>query len=118
MNLISVEDIAVRYGGNIVLQKVDLDIEQGEIVTVVGPNGSGKTSLLKAIIGAVKPVKGRVTLRRGLKIGYVPQYGGYFHDLTLLDNLRAIGEIQVPDFKKRNSSRRVFDYYVKIVKNR
>ena len=73
MNLISVEDIAVRYGGNIVLQNVDLDIEQGEIVTVVGPNGSGKTSLLKAIIGAIEPTKGRVTLKRGLKIGYVPQ---------------------------------------------
>ena len=33
----------------------------------------------------------------------MPQYGGYFHDLTLMDNLKAIGEIQVPDLKKRNS---------------
>lgn len=73
MNLISVKNLAVKYGGNTVLQKVDLDIEQGEIVTVVGPNGSGKTSLLKAIIGAVEPATGLVTLKPELKIGYVPQ---------------------------------------------
>ena len=42
-------------------------------MTIVGPNGSGKTSLLKAIIGAVEPAKGCVTLKPGLKIGYVPQ---------------------------------------------
>jgi zinc transport system ATP-binding protein len=73
MKLVSVENLSVRYGGNTILQRVDLDIEKGEIVTIVGPNGSGKTSLLKAIIGAVEPVKGCVTLKPGLKIGYVPQ---------------------------------------------
>ena len=73
MKLVSVENLSVRYGGNTILQRVDLDIEKGEIVTIVGPNGSGKTSLLKAIIGAVEPAKGCVTLKRGLKIGYVPQ---------------------------------------------
>ena len=73
MKLVSVENLSVRYGGNTILQRVDLDIEKGEIVTIVGPNGSGKTSLLKAIIGAVEPAKGFVTLKPGLKIGYVPQ---------------------------------------------
>ena len=73
MKLVSVENLSVRYGGNTILQRVDLDIEKGEIVTIVGPNGSGKTSLLKAIIGAVEPAKGCVTLKPGLKIGYVPQ---------------------------------------------
>jgi zinc transport system ATP-binding protein len=47
MKLVSVENLSVRYGGNTILQRVDLDIEKGEIVTIVGPNGSGKTSLLK-----------------------------------------------------------------------
>ena len=73
MKLVSVENLSVRYGGNTILQRVDLDIEKGEIVTIVGPNGSGKTSLLKAIIGAVEPAKGCVTLKPSLKIGYVPQ---------------------------------------------
>jgi len=73
MSLVQVEDLSVRYGASTVLSKVSLRVEPGEIVTIVGPNGSGKTSLLRAIIGAVKPVKGRVTQGSGVKIGYVPQ---------------------------------------------
>ncbi|MTI03343.1 MULTISPECIES: metal ABC transporter ATP-binding protein [Alphaproteobacteria] len=73
MTLITVENLGVRYGANNVLRHVDMRIEPGEIVTIVGPNGSGKTSLLRAIIGATKPSAGKVSLRPGLKIGYVPQ---------------------------------------------
>ncbi|MES0827789.1 metal ABC transporter ATP-binding protein [Ruegeria sp. SCP11] len=73
MTLITVENLSVRYGANIVLRHVDMTIESGEIVTIVGPNGSGKTSLLRAIIGATKPSVGQVSLKPGLKIGYVPQ---------------------------------------------
>ena len=73
MSLVQVEDLSVRYGARTVLSHVSLSVEQGEIVTIVGPNGSGKTSLLRAIIGAVKPSQGRVTPGSGVKIGYVPQ---------------------------------------------
>ena len=73
MSLISVKNLSVRYGANTVLRHVELHVEPGEIVTIVGPNGSGKTSLLKAIIGATKPSAGYVKRRTGLKIGYVPQ---------------------------------------------
>ncbi|EEE36970.1 zinc import ATP-binding protein ZnuC [Rhodobacteraceae bacterium KLH11] len=73
MALITVEDLSVRYGANTVLRHVDMVVEPQEIVTIVGPNGSGKTSLLRAIIGATKPSAGRVSLKPGLKIGYVPQ---------------------------------------------
>ncbi len=73
MSLIQVEDLSVRYGAKTALSGVSLRVEPSEIVTIVGPNGSGKTSLLRAIIGAVKPVKGRVVQGSGVKIGYVPQ---------------------------------------------
>ena len=73
MSLVKVEDLSIRYSAKTVLSHVSLHIEQGEIVTIVGPNGSGKTSLLRAIIGAVKPLKGRVTQATSVKIGYVPQ---------------------------------------------
>ena len=73
MSLIQVEDLTVRYGASTALSGVSLHVEPGEIVTIVGPNGSGKTSLLRAIIGAVKPAKGRVIHGSGVKIGYVPQ---------------------------------------------
>ncbi len=73
MTLITVQGLGVTYGANAVLRNVGLTVEPGEIVTIVGPNGSGKTSLLKAIIGATRPTAGRVTLKPGLRIGYVPQ---------------------------------------------
>lgn len=73
MSLVDVENLSVRYGANTVLSNVSLRIDPGEIVTIVGPNGSGKTSLLRAIIGAVKPAQGRASLSSDVKIGYVPQ---------------------------------------------
>lgn len=73
MSLISVKNLSVAYGVHTVLRNVALTLEPGEIVTIVGPNGSGKTSLLRAIIGAAAPASGEVRLKPGLKIGYVPQ---------------------------------------------
>ena len=73
MSLISVKDLAVSYGSNTVLQNVSLTLEAGEIVTIVGPNGSGKTSLFRAIIGAIETARGDIILKPGLRIGYVPQ---------------------------------------------
>ena len=71
--LVRIRDLEIRYGRHVALRGVDFGIEPGEIVTIVGPNGSGKTSLLRALIGAVRPTAGDVTLRPGLRIGYVPQ---------------------------------------------
>ena len=73
MSLISVSNLSVRYGANTVLHHVNLSVEPGEIVTIVGPNGSGKTSLLRAVIGAVPPAAGEIAVKSGLRIGYVPQ---------------------------------------------
>jgi zinc transport system ATP-binding protein len=73
MSLVQVEGLSVRYGARTVLSHVSLSVAKGEIVTIVGPNGSGKTSLLRAIIGAVKPAQGKVSRGSDVKIGYVPQ---------------------------------------------
>ncbi|MGB1336395.1 metal ABC transporter ATP-binding protein [Planktomarina sp.] len=73
MSLVQVDELCIAYGATLAISGVSLRIEAGEIVTIVGPNGSGKTSLLRAIIGAIKPIKGQVSHARDLKIGYVPQ---------------------------------------------
>ncbi|WP_347825064.1 metal ABC transporter ATP-binding protein [uncultured Planktomarina sp.] len=73
MSLIQVEGLNVRYGSRMALSDVSLRIEPNEIVTIVGPNGSGKTSLLRAIIGAIKPSEGHIVQASSLTIGYVPQ---------------------------------------------
>lgn len=118
MTLIRVEDLTVRYGANTVLRHVDMAVEPGEIVTIVGPNGSGKTSLLRAIIGATPPSAGRVTRKPGLKIGYVPQklhidptlpmtverFMRLTHPVTRKDCADALEAAGVPDLMKRQMS--------------
>ena len=83
MNLISIENLCVSYGAKSVLHGVDLRIDAGEVVTIVGPNGSGKTSLLRSIIGAKTPQKGTIALKPGIKIGYVPQRLNFDYSLPM-----------------------------------
>lgn len=73
VSLLRIRGLDVRVGGRNVLSGVDMDVAEGEIVTIVGPNGSGKTTLLRAIVGAVAPSAGRIETRPGLRVGYVPQ---------------------------------------------
>jgi len=83
---------------------------------MLGPNGVGKSTIFNLITGLLKPDYGSIHFDNvnatdypiylrttKFKIGYVPQYGGYFHDLTLLENLNAIAEILVKDDKQRKS---------------
>lgn len=71
--LISAEKVTVRFGDRAVLDGVDLSVAPGEIVTLIGPNGSGKTTFLRAVLGLIRPDQGDVSRRSGLTIGYVPQ---------------------------------------------
>ncbi len=72
--LVSAGSISKSYGGQHILQKVDLEINRGEIITLIGPNGSGKSTLVKIILGLADPDSGSVTKTPELKVGYVPQH--------------------------------------------
>ena len=71
--IVAMRDVGVRRGGRDILSGIDLALEAAEIVTIIGPNGGGKTTLLKTVLGLVKPDHGEIRLRPGLRIGYVPQ---------------------------------------------
>lgn len=73
MSLIAATGVCLTWNGHAVLDKIDMRISAGEIVTLVGPNGSGKSALFKVLVGAIKPDRGSIVRRRGLRIGYVPQ---------------------------------------------
>ncbi|OOF09929.1 MULTISPECIES: zinc ABC transporter ATP-binding protein ZnuC [Salinivibrio] len=72
-SLVTLDAVTVTYNGRQVLDNVSLDLKRGNITTLIGPNGAGKSTLVKTLIGLVKPSQGAVRLKKGLKIGYVPQ---------------------------------------------
>jgi zinc transport system ATP-binding protein len=71
--LLACRGLGVRRDGRWLIRDVDLDIARGEIVSIVGPNGGGKTTLIKTLLGIEKATAGRVMRIAGAKIGYVPQ---------------------------------------------
>jgi zinc transport system ATP-binding protein len=71
--LVTLAGVGVCRNGRDILAGVNLDVHRGEIVTIIGPNGGGKTTLLKVILGIMAPDKGAASRAAGLKIGYVPQ---------------------------------------------
>lgn len=71
--LAEVSGLEVSLGGRVILHDVSLALAPGEIVTVIGPNGAGKTTLLKVLLGLRTATRGRVFVRPGLTIGYMPQ---------------------------------------------
>lgn len=89
--LIETQNLGMTRGGHVILRGVDFAIRRGEIVTVLGPNGSGKTSLLRLLVGAERADEGQVTRAPGLRIGYVPQKLAIDHTMPLtVDRLLAL----------------------------
>ena len=113
--LLRLEKISVYFGKRKILEDLNLNLNQGEILGLLGPNGVGKSTIFNIIIGLLKPNYGSVFIEKknvtqepifyrtsNYKIGYVPQHGGYFHDLTLRENLKAISEVVIKEKKLRD----------------
>lgn len=71
--LIGARGLDYKANGRSILQGIDLDIHEGEIVTVIGPNGAGKSTLVRTLLGLQKPTGGEVWRKDGLVVGYAPQ---------------------------------------------
>lgn len=72
--LVSLSHVSMGWNGRKVLEDVSLEVHRGDFIAITGPNGGGKTTLLKLILGLYKPVRGTVTRpEAGVRIGYLPQ---------------------------------------------
>ena len=103
--IIKLEKVSFSFKNRPILDSISFILNQGEILGLLGPNGVGKSTIFNLITGLLKPNFGSIIIDNknvlnypiaeratAFKLGYVPQYGGYFHDLTLMQNLEPIGD--------------------------
>ena len=106
--IIEFNNISVSYGNRLILDNLNFKINEGQIFGMLGPNGVGKSTIFNLITGLTSPNNGKIKITgtdvtdypiylrtKKFRVGYVPQYGGFFNDLTLHDNLKAISEIVI-----------------------
>ena len=107
-SVIEFENVSLSYGTRQILENINFKRNDGEIFGMLGPTGVGKSTIFNLITGLISPGNGKIKIAgedvtsypiylrtKKFKVGYVPQYGGFFNDLTLIDNLRAISEIVI-----------------------
>ena len=101
--VIRAEQLTKRYGANLAVDHIDLEVNAGEIVGILGPNGSGKTTTILMLLGLTEPTGGRAVvagfdpLRDPLevkrRVGYMPDQVGFYDGLSALDNLAYTGRL-------------------------
>ena len=129
--LVRVEDIHTYYGKSHILHGVSLEVRRGEVVGLLGRNGVGKSTTLKAIMGLVHPSRGTVLLEgkpighlpahrlARLGIGYVPEDRRIFRLLTVMENLRTgLDRHGVTDARKKELLERAFAYFPVLAERR
>ena len=112
--VIKLDKISLSFGKRKILDNVNFSVNESQILGLLGPNGVGKSTIFNLITGLIKPQYGSIIIdsknvndypiylrTTQFKIGYVPQYGGYFHNMSLLENLNAIGELLIKNKKVR-----------------
>src|SRR5438067_11966353 len=99
--MLRIEQLQVAYGETLILRGVDLEVAPGQLVCLMGRNGVGKTTLLKSVMGLLRPRSGRILfegrdltkaspdVRARAGIGYVPQGREIFPHLSVLENLQV-----------------------------
>lgn len=122
MPLLATQDLHSGYGADEIVHGVDFDVEPGRVVTILGPNGCGKTTFVKTILGYVKATKGEIrfrdreirrlhpTERVALGIGYVPQLLNTFKPMTVTENLE-IGGYRLDRMKRQEAIAHMFELF-------
>ena len=87
MSILSAQNLAKYFGAQDVFREISVDLARGDKVALVGPNGTGKTTLLRILLGLEEPTEGSVTMARGLRVGYLPQHAELVSNHTLHEEM-------------------------------
>ena len=110
---LKIDSLRKSYSKRLVIRDVSMQLHRGEVVALLGPNGSGKTTCFYSIAGLIAPESGRVSVdgrdvtrlpmyrRARLGIGYLPQEISIFRGMTVENNILAVLELSEPDRKRR-----------------
>ena len=88
--LVSAENMAFGFAGSPLLEKIDFTLSEGDRVGLIGPNGEGKTTLIRLILSELEPEDGRIFVKNGIRIGYIAQNGGYDSENTVFEEMKEI----------------------------
>ena len=88
--LIQLENVTFGYDDKPILENVSLTLSEGERAGFIGPNGEGKTTLIRLLSGALAPDAGRVLKKSGLRLGLFEQNGGLESERTVLDEMKSV----------------------------
>lgn len=72
-NILKIENLILKYNEKIVLDNINISVKEGNVITILGPNGGGKTSLVKAVIGVNRNYTGNIVFADNIKVSYIPQ---------------------------------------------
>jgi lipopolysaccharide export system ATP-binding protein len=113
-SILKLDKISLKFGRKTILDNLNLQLNNGQILGLLGPNGVGKSTIFNLITGLVSADFGTIIINSEVvnkypiyqrtlkfKIGFVPQTGGFFHDLTVYENLKAIAEITIESLSYR-----------------
>ena len=90
MSVIRLQNISVSFESNVILRDVFFRLSKGDRIGLIGKNGTGKTTLLKLMLGRVEPTAGTVSVDQGLEIGYFSQFSELHGESTVLEVLHEV----------------------------
>jgi branched-chain amino acid transport system ATP-binding protein len=128
--LLDIRDLSAGYGETLAVRDLSLSVDPGGTVVLIGPNGHGKTTLLRAVSGLIKPVRGEIRLRgeridgltaervAGLGIVHVMQGDGLFPDMSVEENL-LMGAFPTTSWGERRAALgRVYELFPQVQERR
>ena len=125
-NILEIRDLVVSYGGIEAVKGISLDVEQGKIVTLIGANGAGKSTTLKAISGIVKPKSASIKFNGEELVGKSPDYivskgitlvpegRRVFPNLTVLENLKIGAYLRKDKEKIKADIQHVYELFPRL----